>query len=522
MKVFVGNIRGPQGERGKQGEQGDPGLPGTPAGFGKPTAQVTELSAAETPTVEITARGPDTQKVFDFQFGLPVGIVDGSVSKSKLDSSLQGAVDKANSAVQPAELKAEQQRATTAEQANDAAIKAEASRAQGAEQANASAIEAEGTRAKGIENGLTSRVTEIESKVPTQASADNQLADKAFVNSSVQTNTANPRGNWDNWSAVPTTADYPADAYGGKTPTVNDYLVVQDASGYLSKSLSGTWRFKYSGDWEQNGKDGWQPEYQVNREPLTAAQVAALDSGVTSAQVAQINSNKTDIAALKTENIEQASEIQRIKNGVGNLGALANKDTVGTDDVDDNAVTMDKVAQGAIYDYHISPDAAIEPSKIQGYGQTIENIMTTIESVQGTIESVQGTADLAIQNVQIKTNTGQLQHTTSQPIIRLEAGDGINLSLKDEGVSIISIQPEILTAEDVEALFNTPLYYTVTFDSQGGSPVHDQIVLPGERATQPPIPTKDDKAFKCWLNGEYNFSFTTPINEDTTLVAKWV
>lgn len=65
-------------------------------------------------------------------------------------------------------------------------------------------------------------------------------------------------------------------------------------------------------------------------------------------------------------------------------------------------------------------------------------------------------------------------------------------------------------------------YYTITFDEQGGSTVHDQIVLPGEYATQPPIPTKSDKSFKCWMNGEYQFSFTTPINEDISLVAKWV
>jgi hypothetical protein len=46
----------------------------------------------------------------------------------------------------------------------------------------------------------------ISSKIPAQASASNQLADKDFVNSSVQTATAFFRGNWSNYSSIPTDA----------------------------------------------------------------------------------------------------------------------------------------------------------------------------------------------------------------------------------------------------------------------------------------------------------------------------
>ena len=137
----------------------------------------------------------------------------------------------------------------------------------------------------------------IEGKIPNQASSLNQLADKAFVNSSVQTATANFRGNWEDWGSVPSNAeDYPADYAGSKTPTVNDYLVVQDASDYTGDTLEGTWRFKYSGTWATDGKSGWLPEYQVNETPLTAAQLAALNSGITDTLVAQIGTNTTDIA----------------------------------------------------------------------------------------------------------------------------------------------------------------------------------------------------------------------------------
>jgi len=69
----------------------------------------------------------------------------------------------------------------------------------------------------------------ISSKIPTQATADNQLADKAFVNSSVQTATAFFRGNWSNYSSIPTDVSlYPADSYGSTVPKTNDYIVVID------------------------------------------------------------------------------------------------------------------------------------------------------------------------------------------------------------------------------------------------------------------------------------------------------
>lgn len=55
----------------KQGGSG--GTPGTSAGFGTPTASATPLASGEQPTVNISASGPNTAKVFDFQFGIPAG-----------------------------------------------------------------------------------------------------------------------------------------------------------------------------------------------------------------------------------------------------------------------------------------------------------------------------------------------------------------------------------------------------------------------------------------------------------------
>ena len=145
-------------------------------------------------------------------------------------------------------------------------------------------------------SNASSRITSIEDKIPSQASSSNQLADKSFVNSSIQTNTANFRGNWNTWSDVPSDdVDlYPQDYAGNRIPTVNDYLVVKNASDYTANTLSGTWRFKYCGVWETDGKNGWIPEYQVNEEPLTSEQVYAINSGITSDKVSSYDEHLID------------------------------------------------------------------------------------------------------------------------------------------------------------------------------------------------------------------------------------
>lgn len=144
-------------------------------------------------------------------------------------------------------------------------------------------------------------ITTINNKIPAEATSTNKLADKAYVDNAIQTNSAHFRGNWATWAAVPSNAaDYPADDDGNKTPTTNDYMVVQDASDYTGDTLTGAWQFVYTGLWSTNGKNGWQPKFQINEEPLTPAQIAALNSGANSTNIAQIGTNTTDIGALQT------------------------------------------------------------------------------------------------------------------------------------------------------------------------------------------------------------------------------
>lgn len=135
-------------------------------------------------------------------------------------------------------------------------------------------------------NGLANRVTTaegeittIEGKIPEQASATNQLADKNFVNSSIATNTANFIGTFNSVAEL--------EAYSG-TVTNNDYafVVVTDTAGNTAYD-----RYKYNGDTEQ-----WLFEYELNNSSFTANQWAAINSGITSGDVTKLS----DLANIKT------------------------------------------------------------------------------------------------------------------------------------------------------------------------------------------------------------------------------
>ena len=63
--------------------------------------------------------------------------------------------------------------------------------------------------------------------------------------------------------------------------------------------------------------------------------------------------------------------------------------------------------------------------------------------------------------------------------------------------------------------------YTVTFNSDGGSPVNSQNIVKGQLATKPADPTRTGYTFLGWFLGENEYNFTTPITGDITLVAKW-
>lgn len=130
--------------------------------------------------------------------------------------------------------------------------------------------------------GTQSRIETVEDKIPAQATETNKLADRDFVNSSINSVTAfyitkNARGDaFETYAELSSATTF----YSGgevRVPTRNDYCIVRVDE---TKS-NATTRYIY-----QNNQ--WEYQYTVNETALTADQMAALNSGITSGLVALI------------------------------------------------------------------------------------------------------------------------------------------------------------------------------------------------------------------------------------------
>lgn len=138
-------------------------------------------------------------------------------------------------------------------------------------------------------NRINTNRTNIESinnKIPAQASSSNQLADKDFVNSSLNSIAAyfiTKNANGDSF-ATKAELDSTTTFYSGgveRVPTRNDYcIVIKDET-----HDNATTRYIYNNNWEY--------QYTINETPLTAEQLAAINSGITSELVNEFNGKQT-------------------------------------------------------------------------------------------------------------------------------------------------------------------------------------------------------------------------------------
>jgi uncharacterized repeat protein (TIGR02543 family) len=77
----------------------------------------------------------------------------------------------------------------------------------------------------------------------------------------------------------------------------------------------------------------------------------------------------------------------------------------------------------------------------------------------------------------------------------------------------------------IEEKTPTQVSYTVTFESNDGSPVDSQTVAEGKTATRPDNPTQYGYGFVNWYDNEEltepHYDFNTPVTGNITLYAKW-
>lgn len=143
-------------------------------------------------------------------------------------------------------------------------------------------------------------IDDIEDLIPSQATTSNQLADKSFVNSSVATNTAYFIGTFNSVADL--------EAYSG-TLTNNDYafVVSTDTAGNTVYN-----RYKYS---TATTPASWSFEYALNNSSFTSDQWAAINSGITSG----------DVALIETA-LQPNDDITNLNNNAGYITGITSSD----------------------------------------------------------------------------------------------------------------------------------------------------------------------------------------------------
>ena len=149
------------------------------------------------------------------------------------------------------------------------------------------------------DNGLMSaadkqKITDIEAVIPEQASSSNKLVDEDSMNSSIATATATYRGAYNLVSdlhlSVSATHAQIATALATAIQTAdnNDYCYVQiPVADAMPTEFASVERYKFNGT-------EWGYEYTLNNSGFTAAQWAALNSGITSGLVTKLSDLPTN------------------------------------------------------------------------------------------------------------------------------------------------------------------------------------------------------------------------------------
>lgn len=279
------------------------------------------------------------------------------------------------------------------------------------------ALQDEINRATAAEEQNSIAIADINKKIPTTASADNQLVDKAFVNSSINAVAATFRGNFATKAAL--------DAWQIANPRVakkNDYAIVQKDETHSNEQ----WRYLY--------QEAWEAQYKVNDAPFTEAQNAAINSGATKDLIDSISTkltaadilNSTGSAENKAisqkaatdainnvntdltthiNNKENPHEVTAAQVGLGNVNNTSDKDKPVSDAVKTELdKKLDKVTGETELDQAYIKNAAGE--------QTVVNISKTaaINTVvsrdnEGKIKVVAGTANDDAVNVKQLNDT---------------------------------------------------------------------------------------------------------------------
>lgn len=191
---------------------------------------------------------------------------------------------------------------------------------------------------------ISERVNAIEGKIPNEATSNNKLADKDFVNSSIATNTATFRGNYnlinDLSLTINATEQEIALALSSTILTAdnNDYCFVKiPTSDITPTQIARIDRYKYNGT-------NWAYEYSLNNSGFTASQWASINSGANETNINQIGINSSNISNLNNNKVDKTTTIA----GIDLQDNIAKNELLNALNVEDGSEknTIDSISAG--------------------------------------------------------------------------------------------------------------------------------------------------------------------------------
>lgn len=246
----------------------------------------------------------------------------------------------------------------------------------------------------------TNSISTINSKVPLEATPENQLVDKQtmrdFVNSSLEASAANFVSATNIVGGNTTFANFESLLVGpwyiNRVEVAQSQLKKNDYAIY-EKTVDGVgeqWRANYSGT-------NWEPQNRVGNS-LTPDQQSAINSGITTAKVTQISDNKS---AIETN----SQNITQLQTNISNLGN--NLKTI--------QETQSNIIDGNVIVGKATADA--NNNIITDTYATKQELETGLNTKQNTIEDVN---DIPVENeyvTSVKQVNGKIQVTRASVII---------------------------------------------------------------------------------------------------------
>ena len=316
------------------------------------------------------------------------------------------------------------------------------------------------------DNDLQAQITELDEVIPTAATADNQLADKAFVEDLVKKGAAraiSADADGAGFESLTALSAGPWYSLGEPTtPAVNDYAVVKKDATHNNNDV----RYNFDGAvwvfFQEFSSGGGTLD-------LTTAQTNALNSGITSAKVAQIDSNFSSLTAEISRSKDQdtqilariATEESTRETAVNNLTAALSAEKLARENADNQntaAIESEAAARGAA-DNSVKAYASQIKTDLEN---TIGELATLNTDVTTSIVAALNDMHDELHNERLACDGSNQMNaqldivlTGTGDLLLMKAGDkGVNFRL-DANTGFMSIVPESAPTTGFEVSANT-------------------------------------------------------------------